>query len=306
MPNLATAVCDRELAQGAAPEWVHLLPAGHILARDGREFELGDPGAVVLAFESNAVDLPVDFEHQVDRTQEGSKGPIPAAGWITALKCEQSGIWGHVEWTATAREMIAKREYRYLSPSFLYHPKTKQITRLKGAGLVHRPALHLTALASLEDNMADTTDFRTMILKTLGLDADADDQAILKALSALVDGGDKPDPEKYVPIEALADLLKDRNMQSATMQEGRAKAKVDDAFRRGHLTSAMKDWATALCLANETAFDDFLASSAAPYAHLLKPALPSAYQAGKSEKRGSDVAEAVCAQLGLKPGTLSD
>jgi phage I-like protein len=32
-----------------------------------------------------------------------------------------------VAWTATASEMIAKREYRYLSPSFLFHPKTKHI-----------------------------------------------------------------------------------------------------------------------------------------------------------------------------------
>ena len=62
-------------------------------------------------------------------------GPVPAAGWIKDLKAEPSGIWGRVEWTATARELIRNREYRYLSPSFLFHPKTQAIMKLKGAGL---------------------------------------------------------------------------------------------------------------------------------------------------------------------------
>lgn len=43
--------------------------------------------------------------------------------------------------------MIAAREYRYLSPAFL-HDDAGVITRLKSAGLLHHPALHLTALAS--------------------------------------------------------------------------------------------------------------------------------------------------------------
>lgn len=55
-----------------------------------------------------------------------------------------------VEWTATAAEMIGRKEYRTISPSFLFHPKTRQIVQLKGAGLVHNPNLYLTALASQE------------------------------------------------------------------------------------------------------------------------------------------------------------
>ena len=42
--------------------------------------------------------------------------------------------------------MIAAKEYRYISPSILFDPKTREIMRLQGAGLVHRPNLHLTAL----------------------------------------------------------------------------------------------------------------------------------------------------------------
>ena len=48
-PRLAT--CDQALPTGlaasGAPEWVHLMPAGRVVARDGRSFELVDPAAVI-------------------------------------------------------------------------------------------------------------------------------------------------------------------------------------------------------------------------------------------------------------------
>ena len=155
--RMMLAICDAALPKdGEAPEWVHLLPNGHMTARDGRQFDLGDPAAVILAFETHGADLPIDYEHQVDRPEATLKGPVPAAGWIKALAANASGLWGQVEWTATARDLIRRKEYRYLSPSFL-HNMAGQIMKLKGAGLVHRPALHLKALASEEDTMPPNT-----------------------------------------------------------------------------------------------------------------------------------------------------
>ena len=145
MSGLAAATCDRTL-DGSAPDWVHLFPPGRMTGRDGREFDLADPAALVLAFQSAGIDLPIDYEHQNDRPEAKLSGPVPAAGWIADLRHDATGLWARVSWTATAREMIARREYRFLSPSFLYHPATRQVMRLKGAGLVHNPNLHLVAL----------------------------------------------------------------------------------------------------------------------------------------------------------------
>ena len=61
MNALQSAICDRAVdVGGAAPEWVHLLPDGKMTGRDGREFDLVDPAALVLAFQSRGVDLPID------------------------------------------------------------------------------------------------------------------------------------------------------------------------------------------------------------------------------------------------------
>lgn len=319
MTGLRLATCDRALPRpGDAPEWVHLLPAGdHIEARDGREYRLLDPGAIILDFQERAVDLPIDYEHQMARASAGDKGPVPAAGWIKELRHDASGLWGRVEWTATARELIARKEYRYLSPTF-WHNAAGQITRLSGAGLVHKPALHLEALAQETPPMPAETPSPwstviTRLLETLGLSKDATEREILEALDTLADrsaqsasASETPDPRRFVPIEALHDLMSERGTREATMREADAKAKVEDAFRKGHLTPAMRGWAIALCMSDPGSFDAFVSRSAAPYAHLHKTLLPNVYRSAAQPAAVSDAEEAVCAQLGLKPGRLSN
>ncbi|MBE2277411.1 MAG: hypothetical protein IAE87_14100 [Rhodobacteraceae bacterium] len=46
----------------------------------------------------------------------------------------------------------------------------------------------------------------------------------------------------------MRELLADRNNRIATMRESEASAKVEAAMRDGHLTPAMRSWATALCM----------------------------------------------------------
>jgi phage I-like protein len=329
MTRLSVATCDRALAPGAAPEWVHLFPDGKMTGRDGRTFDLTDPKKVIMAFQSRGVDLPIDYEHQNDRPEARLRGPVPAAGWIKELKHDAGGLWGRAEWTATAREMIANRQYRYLSPSFLFHAATGAIVRLKGAGLVHNPNLHLTALAS-QDTEMDTDDaFRQQLAGAMGLGPDATPEEMLAlvtkmmgmmakatgkpemaqaTMAELMTAISTPDPAKYVPIEAVRGMLTERNASRATQSQERAETKVATAMRDGYLSPGMKGWATALCASDEASFDAFVAGSIPPFVHLSKShdymnVPPKTKGAGIG---GSDVADAICAQLGLAPGALND
>ena len=164
----------------AAPDMVQLLPAGRITARDGRVFVLNDPEAVVERSKlSGGIDLPIDYEHQNDNPESRKNGPVPAAGWIKELIARPDGIWGRVEWTDRARQLITAREYRYLSPALLLARGSDVVLRIKGAGLVHNPALELTALAREEEDAAPAL---ARIAEALGLDADAGEVAILTAI----------------------------------------------------------------------------------------------------------------------------
>lgn len=320
MSGLLHAICDRALPpSGGAPEWVHLIPAGRMAARDGRKFDLVDPAAVILDFQQRGVDLPIDYQHQMDRPEARLKGPVPAAGWIKELAHDETGLWGRVEWTATARDLIARKEYRFLSPVFL-HNKAGQIQRLSGAGLVHKPALRLKALASEEAAMPpETRDTQTSpwsalivrLLQALELPADATEEEALDALEGLLTrkatAAEMPDPARFVPIEAVRDLMSDRNLHLSTLRQTEARDKVELAIRAGHLTPAMRSWATALCSTDPASFDDFLSRSPAPFAHLHKPVAfpsPQAFGAG-SGAAASDAERAICAQLGLTPERLA-
>jgi len=68
--------------------------------------------------------------------------------------------------------MLGRRQYRFLSPSSLFNPETRQIVKLKGAGLAHTPNLHLTALANAVAPMPPATpeaDLMPRILAAPGL-----------------------------------------------------------------------------------------------------------------------------------------
>lgn len=323
MQGLLLATCDRALAPGgAAPQWVHLFSEGMIKGRDGRDFELADPGALVLAFQSGGIDLPIDYEHQNDKPEAKLSGPVPATGWIKELMATAGGLWGRVEWTATASELIANKEYRFLSPSFLFHPATRQIMRLKGAGLVHNPNFHLTALASQEPTMLPPTPRQSKpqqpkpelpeaaglaaaLAKLLQLPPDVPPEQLLAKLAELLKGA--PDPAKFMPIAAVQDMLSDRQLERATAAQNRVQDKVNAAVRQGYLTRGMRDWALALCASDEAAFDTFCAKAGPSFAYLSQPAFGAqAFRQAAPSRAASDAEAAICAQLGLEPGALQD
>jgi len=144
----------RDKGESGRTRRMHLVPCGAIAGRDGRSHALSDPAAVGKDFEARGLDRVIDFEHQNDTPAARLNGPVPAAGWIKALQVRADGLWGRVEWTARAAQMIAAKKYRFLSPVIFHHRDTRETMRLKGASLVHSPNLVLTALNSQEPQMS--------------------------------------------------------------------------------------------------------------------------------------------------------
>lgn len=261
--------------EGVAPAWVHLLPLGMIKGRDGRTFHLGNPDQVIAASE-NGADLPIDYEHQIDDpSQRDKSGAVRAAGWIKELQIRADGIWGRVEWTQAARNMIAAKEYRYISPVLIHTLNDGRVIKLQGASLVHRPNLHLQSLSSEQVPGAGAMAGQDVgkIAMALGLQAGADIATILATIAARLAPAPAPvpDPTKYVPIAAVVELMSERNSTMALLSEREATAMVDDAVMGGYITPAMKPWAVALCTQDPASFKSFMASSAPAYAHLFKP-----------------------------------
>lgn len=199
------------------------------------------------------------------------------------------------------------------SPSFFHTKAGNIITRLKGAGLVHKPNLQLHALARQETTMDEPKALMQRLIAALGLPDETTEEELLQMIETLrgkaehATAARMPDPARFVPIEAVQDLMTSRHADRSERARDRAAAKVNNALARGFITPAMKTWATALCAQDEASFDGFVAKSVPAYAQILTQVVPNGPPpSSPSETAQSDTAAAVCAQLGLKPGVLGD
>ena len=167
---------------GAAPQWVQLLPAGTFTGLDGAgPYHNDDPQAVIAATldAASGVDLPIDYDHQLLWARENGQ-PALAAGWFKDFEVREGSVWGRVDWTQAAAARIAAREYRYLSPVFLFDPAGR-IIRVEHAGLTNVPNLEMQALASrLHNNGGEMKPEQyAALLVSLGLSADTKPDALV-------------------------------------------------------------------------------------------------------------------------------
>ena len=181
----ARAAAAVELPAGTdAPRELLLLPAGRIETRphDSREaWHNTDAEAVVAASREMRSPLPIDYDHQTQFVPQNGQ-PAPAAGWIRNLFARGGEVWGEVEWTERGRQAVASREYRFISPTFLYEMASRKVKRIIGAGLTNSPAFFMEAIASAQRAESDMD--LEKLRKALGLAKDATEEQILAAASA--------------------------------------------------------------------------------------------------------------------------
>lgn len=275
--DIAACIALNLAASGGAPEWIELLPAGtEIKGRDTRGWSKPDAVAIVAATRAAAGNVPlhVDYEHASEhRARNGQEAP--AAGWIADLEVRDGGaIWGRVEWTARAAQMIAAREYRFLSPVFIYDPTTREVRHLVSAGLTNQPNLELRALNKrgepddtpsasppTKEQSRMTPESAKALCRKLGLQAEASDDAILTAVDTLIT--DKatalnqvatPDLKKFVPRADYDKVVGERDTALNTLDadkkartEAEITSAVDAAVAAGKIAPASKSFYLATC-----------------------------------------------------------
>ncbi|EQB8499854.1 phage protease [Shigella sonnei] len=127
---------------------IQLFPAGEFRALDGRPHEcdhwlmsadIAKP--LIAAATQRKTPYVIDYEHQTLHSKNNGQ-PAPAAGFFNTLEWrEGEGLFAtDVEWTDKAAEMIAAREYLYISPVFQYD-KFGHVLSLLHAALTNTPAV---------------------------------------------------------------------------------------------------------------------------------------------------------------------
>lgn len=85
------------------------------------------------------VDLAIDYKHDSDDV---------AAGWIKDVYLDPTGneLWAKVDWTPTGAKVLSEKEFRYISPEFMFDYQDNETLKkfgpvLLGAGLTNRPTI---------------------------------------------------------------------------------------------------------------------------------------------------------------------
>lgn len=249
LPEFAAGVVVSEIALASAagkpatPVRIKIGPRGAFTARDGRAFTF-NPEALVARFAADGVDVPVDLDHGiVEKRVDGV-----AKGWVKKLEAAADGLYAEVEWLDGGKAVLAARTHRYVSPSF-HHDASGAATWIHSVSLVPAPALPGAAVASATGAPASTPLPETSmkgIATALGLQADANEQACLSALSALKDGA----VDRKVHDTTLASLQAATNELEAIKaaeRKTRVDTVIDGALKAKKIMPAEKDAYVALC-----------------------------------------------------------
>lgn len=234
-----------QLGGAAVPDRVLLAPWGNVESTNG-SFVVDEESAelVKAAFADHATDTPIDYEHQtLGGSYASPNGQAPAAGWIKAIEAEPGvGLVASIEWTEQAKQMLAAKEYRYLSPVALIRKRDRKLIGIHSAALTNKPAIkgmqpivNRDETGRTGDPTADDAVEPLVVLREeLALPEDTCAKAVLLAAS-----------------RRLNDMRKEASRVHVDQR-------VLEAMREGKLVEAQRDWAEALIAHDERLFDEWL------------------------------------------------
>jgi phage I-like protein len=275
MADLPASITDGESGESE----IQLFPDGEFTARDGRPGNMTDAKGQPLGLqhwvmnatvarrligqaEARKTPYVIDYEHQSLHAEKNGQ-PAPAAGWFKTLVYRPGqGLFARVEWTDRARRMVAAREYRFISPLFVFDRQSGEPQALLNASLSNNPAIdgmddvaqRAAAVFDFTYYKETTVNWKDTLIKLFGLEADADDAVVEAALTALntravegesalherdaqiaaltEHGTGAPDPAKFVSIAVAEDL----RTQIADLASKQTEREVEEV-----LAAAMSD-----------------------------------------------------------------
>lgn len=257
----STALCFELSAD--VPEWVEVLPPGPtVTGRDGRTWSY-DPAEVLAATKAHTAgaDLPFDYVHATElKAPQGEDAP--ASGWAREYRINERGaIEARVEWTAKARNAIAQREYRYISPVFTYDDAGR-IHRFSSFGLINKPNLLIKALNAEQPTTENIPMLAAAIRAALGLSETATEEDAVAAIKSLKEAKEQaalnaeraPSLSLYVPRDDY-NALEQRALNAEQQLKQRDKdelnkainSEIDAALKAGKITPATKAYHLAAC-----------------------------------------------------------
>jgi phage I-like protein len=249
-----------------------------------------DLETVVANFRKKANgEVVIDYDHSTEFAA-GQGQPAPAAGWLKSIDDgpDASGVlWGQAEFTEKAREMLASKEYKYISPVIAWGTRNKTTGEQQGAtitsvALTNQPVLEeMPAIALSEGWVVETTtevrEEKAMVKRLI-----LADRVACMVRAVLEDGtesmlsveGLTPEPK----IVLLSDVKRaaDGRFEFSTLPEGKDVVIASEVVRamtvQSELDAAVKDG--RILPAQRTHFERLALSDLAGFREIVKTMKP--------------------------------
>lgn len=278
--------CSQEVAiENGVPDEIKIIPTGLVKSQKGK-FIVDEESYQLMkqTFKARGLDLVIDYEHQTLNDVQA-----PAGGWIKDFYLKDDAIVAKVEWTPRAKEYIANKEYRYLSPVVQVRKSDRKAILLHSVALTNTPAIdHMYLIKNSIGRGDDEMEFIEELKEFLGLQEGATEEEILaklkevKAASTATNDegaqevvankevltalGVKEDAKQEDVINTIMQLknpVKDENLKELMAfkehyAKKEAKEKVELALKEGKLTKAQEEWAIQYALSAPKGFDEYI------------------------------------------------
>jgi len=269
------------------PTSFQVFPYGQVRLQGDEPFTVDDAAMndVIARFEARGIDMVIDYEHQTEGGDYASPdGKAPAAGWVKNLENRGvNGLWVNVEWTETARELLAKREYRYYSPVFFVSKDGRRLVELLRLALTNAPRLDwirpIVAKNGNPTSRSQDMDLLILLAKKLGLPETSTQEQVLAKLGELqatqpiackeaLDALGLAETVSKSELVATIHALKQRpdySQEIAALKQKLAIRERDElvaaALKAGKITPAQKEWAETYALNDAEGFKVFVAKA---------------------------------------------
>lgn len=227
------------LLGGDVPRRILIAPWGRVESTNGTFLVDAESVTLVVdAFDEHATDLPIDYEHQtLGGVYSSPNGQAPAAGWVKRLMGEPGvGLLAEIEWTEQATELLASKQYRYLSPVAIIRKADRKLVAIHSAALTNKPAIvGMEPIVNRVDRDSDETSASSFekLRAELALELGAAPEEVLVAAG-----------------KKLAQFKRDATRQHA-------EERVCEAMRAGKLVEAQRAWAEELVAREDALFDEW-------------------------------------------------
>lgn len=243
------------LAAGAPTSWVEMAYESEWRGHPSGAFAFGPAAfeSIVARFDADENPLPVTYGHP----DHGGGNPTPAAGWIQQIEIrhgsEGAELWGLVEWTDKAADLIRAGEYRYCSLVVDFAP----IDRATGAGAgeAEMYELGLTNSPFLPGMTPITLSRVGAPARTTARSLSMDPKKVLSAIAKALGLPDTAAPEKmkraFDALVALMGAMSEEETAPETIEELSASKDADAKLARIVAKAAKLSKSGALKLADD-------------------------------------------------------